>query len=197
MHTFDLQNSRWFFKPSKYNIDNGRVVISTDPNTDFWQRTYYGFRNDNAHVLYNTTDEKYFSFTTKVQFNYTSLFDQCGIAIYQDSENWAKAGIEFHDKNTMWLGSVVTKDGYSDWATTDIDSGIHSMWYRLSRRGSDFLMEHSYDGITYKQMRIFHLLKSEDEINFGLLACSPSANSFDALFTDIKMSECIWEKHNA
>jgi regulation of enolase protein 1 (concanavalin A-like superfamily) len=195
MFEFSLSNAKWFFEPPNYLIEDGKVTISTEPNTDFWQRTYYGFRNDNAHVLYNTTDQKYFSFTVKTHFNYNTLFDQCGIAIYQDSENWVKAGIEFHDKNAMWLGSVVTNNGYSDWATVDIDSKVKSMWYRLSRRESDFLIENSNDGITYNQMRIFHFVHGDKKINFGLLACSPGKSTFDAIFTDMNMSRCVWEEH--
>ncbi len=193
---FNLKEAKWFFEPNTYQIESDMITISTEPKTDFWQRTYYGFRNDNAHVLYNTTEEEFFSFTVKTQFEYKNLFDQCGIVIYQDSENWVKAGIEFHNKDTMWLGSVVTNNGYSDWATVDIDSKIDTMWYRLSRRKSDFLIEHSFDGVNYKQMRVFHLLKGEGKINFGLLACSPGNSSFDAVFSDMKISECMWAKHD-
>ncbi|MCL2199152.1 MAG: DUF1349 domain-containing protein [Defluviitaleaceae bacterium] len=195
MLDFNTSNAKWFFKPKNHLIEDGKVLITTEPNTDFWQRTYYGFRNNNAHVLYNTITEKYFSFSVKVSFKYKELFDQCGIAIYQNSENWVKAGIEFHDKNTMWLGSVVTNNGYSDWATTDIDSNVSEMCYRLSRRESDFLIENSYDGFTYRQMRIFHLIQGNDSINLGLLACSPSKSTFDAVFSEIKISDCVWAEH--
>jgi regulation of enolase protein 1 (concanavalin A-like superfamily) len=95
----------------------------------------------------------------------------------------------------MWLGSVVTNKGYSDWAMVDIDSKINTMWYRLSRHESDFRIENSFDGIIYKQLRIFHFTKGNKRINFGLLACSPGDNSFDATFSNIKMSECVWQKH--
>jgi len=195
MLDFNTYSAKWFFEPKNHLIEDGKVIITTEPNTDFWQRTYYGFRNDNAHVLYNTITEKYFSFSVKVSFKYKELFDQCGIVIYQNSENWVKAGIEFHDNNTMWLGSVVTNNGYSDWATTDIDSNVSEMWYRLSRRESDFLIENSYDGFTYRQMRIFHLMQGDGSINLGLLACSPSKSTFDAVFTEIKMSDCVWGEH--
>jgi len=168
----------------------------TSPKTDFWQRTYYGFQNNNARLLYNTTNEQFFSFTVKVGFKYNALFDQCGIAIYQDSENWAKAGIEYHNDETMWLGSVVINRGPPDWATVDIGSDINSMWYRLSRRESDFLFEYSLDGAMFRQIRIFHLLKCEGEINFGFLACSPGQSTFGAVFADMRMSECLWEKHS-
>ncbi len=125
------------------------------------------------------------------------MFDQCGLAIYQNSENWAKACIEFHDNNTSWLGSVVTNHGYSDWATMDIGSSVKSMWYRLSRRESDYCFENSFDGVNFKQMRIFHLFEGSKEINFGLLACSPSKNSFKATFTEMKVTDCLWEEHKA
>ena len=195
MLDFNIYSAKWFFEPKNHLIEDGKVIITTEPNTDFWQRTYYGFRNDNAHVLYNTITEKYFSFSVKVSFKYKELFDQCGIVIYQNSKNWVKAGIEFHDNNTMWLGSVVTNNGYSDWATTDIDSNVSVMWYRVSRRESDFLIENSYDGFTYRQMRIFHLMQGDGSINLGLLACSPSKSTFDAVFTEIKMSDCVWGEH--
>jgi len=91
---------------------------------------------------------------------------------------------------------IVTNHGFSDWATVDIDSGINSMWYRLSRRGNDFIFGFSLDGTLFKQMRIFHLLKCEGKINFGLLACSPGQSTFDAVFTDMRMDRCLWEKHS-
>lgn len=195
MFEFNPEKAKWFFEPHDHLIQRDRVEIITEPNTDFWQRTYYGFRNNNAHVLYIKTDERYFSFTVKVEFNSTALFDQCGVAIYQNSENWVKAGIEFHDNNTGWLGSVVTNHGYSDWATTDIGSFVKCMWYRLSRRESDYCLENSFDGINFKQMRIFHLFEGDKEINIGLLACSPSENSFKAVFTEMQITDCLWKEH--
>lgn len=194
MMKFNLQNAKWFFKPQSYKIGDNEVEIITDPKTDFWQRTYYNFQNDNAHVLYNSINEKYFTFTIKTNFNSKNLFDQCGVVIYQDSDNWIKACIEYRDDKTSWLGSVVTNQGYSDWATTEIEN-VKSMWYRISRRESDYLLENSYDGHIFHQMRIFHFFKGDSEINLGILACSPGESSFLAKFTDISMSQCIWETH--
>ena len=194
MTAFDLRRAQWFNRPKHFSLEEGKAAIITDPGTVFWQRTYYGFRNDNAHVLYVPVEERFFSFRFQVSFAYSVLYDQCGLAIYQDSENWVKAGIEFHDHNTMWLGSVVTNGGYSDWATTDIDSAVRSIWYRLSRRESDFRIEHSPDGLSWKQMRIFHFTKGGGGVNLGLLACSPGNSSFTAVFTGMDISDCVWEK---
>ena len=192
---YELNNAKWFFQPNCYKVTNETVTIITNPNTDFWQRTYYGFRNDNAHVFYQTVKEDFFTFTVKASFNYKNLFDQCGIVIYQDSENWVKGGIEYHNENKMWLGSVVTNQGFSDWATCDIGAEINTMWYRISRRKSDFLIENSFDGVTYQQMRIFHLAKGDEPVNLGIMACSPGESSFEATFSEITLSSCLWEAH--
>ena len=152
-------NSTWIYEPKEYNLSDVKLMIKTEPKTDFWQRTYYGFQNDNAPALLIHTSEKYFSFSVKTQFNSKHRFDQCGVIIYQDSDNWFKASIEYENENYQRLGSVVTNHGYSDWATTDIPAKQKEMYYRLSRRGSDYCIENSYDGIHYKQMRIFHLFE--------------------------------------
>lgn len=195
MFNFDLRKTFWVFEPKKYELKEDIITITTDPNTDFWQRTYYGFRNDNAPALLIKTDEKYFSFTVKTNFDINKQFDQCGVIIYQNSDNWFKASIEYENHEYQRLGSVVTNNGFSDWATTDISGSIKSMYYRLSRRNNDFCIENSSDGQTYKQMRIFHLFQADNEINLGIYACSPSKSSFNAIFSEIEVSKCLWEEH--
>lgn len=195
MKSFLKEELFWIRKPQKILIDDEKIEIYTEPNTDLWQRTYYGFQNDNAPILQTKTSDKYFSFTVKTLFESKRRFDQCGVAIYIDSENWFKASIEYENEDYQGLGSVVTNNGYSDWATQDISASIKEMYYRLSRRESDFLIEYSEDGKTFKQMRIFHLFKGSDEISFGIYACSPEASSFRAVFSDMHITECKWLEH--
>ena len=189
------ENLIWTREPKRSEITDDKIVIYTDPNTDLWQRTYYGFQNDNAPVLQLKTAEKFFSFTVKTEFESKVLFDQCGVVMYLDSENWLKASIEYENKRFQRLGSVVTNLGYSDWATTDIDAAVKTMWYRLSRRESDYCIECSTDGVEFHQMRICHLFKGADEVVFGVYACSPGQSSFKAVFTEMEVSECRWKKH--
>ena len=78
----DIQNLRWTRKPKDYEISENRILITTAPHTDLWQRTYYHFRNDNAPVLQMETEENYFSFTVKTSFaNSHQRFDRCGVAV--------------------------------------------------------------------------------------------------------------------
>lgn len=191
----DASKLFWIRQPENFLIADNKIEIITLPNTDLWQRTYYGFQNDNAPVLQTATNEKYFSFVVKTEFDSKTRFDQCGIVIYLDSENWLKASVEYENISFQRLGSVVTNHGYSDWATTDIPADIKSVWYRLSRRESDYLIEFSYNGIDFKQMRICHLANGDQKINFGIYACSPEQSSFKATFTQMEITDCVWKKH--
>ena len=123
-------------------------------------------------------------------------FDQCGIVMYLDSENWLKGSVEFENEKFQHLGSVATNNGYSDWATTAISADIKTMWYRLSRREDDFCIECSTDGINFSQMRVCHMYAATDEISFGIYACSPEESSFTAIFTDMSITECAWKAHD-
>lgn len=192
---FEKKNLFWIREAERSIVTDDKIIIYTKPETDLWQRTYYGFQNDSAPVLQMKTSEKYFSFIVKTEFDSKVRFDQCGIVVYLDSENWLKASVEYENDQYQRLGSVVTNHGYSDWATTDIDASVKSMWYRLSRRESDYCIECSTDGITFSQMRICHLWKGDGEISFGIYACSPEGGSFPAEFTNMKVTECVWEAH--
>ena len=193
---FDVNNFKWTREPADYVLSNDKIEIVTAPYTDLWQRTYYHFRNDNAPVLQMETEEKYFSFTVKTEFESKHRFDQCGIVMYLDSDNWIKGSIEFENERFSHLGSVVTNNGYSDWATTEIDALIKSMWYRFSRREDDYCIECSEDGVIFKQMRVCHMWHGGETIQFGIYACSPENSSFRATFTNIELSECKWLAHD-
>lgn len=190
-----FEHFKWTRQPEKFTIEDDKIVMITEPGTDLWQRTYYGFQNDNAPVLQMETEETYFSFVVKTEFASKHRFDQCGVVMYLDSENWLKASIEYENGEYQRLGSVVTNHGYSDWATTDIDASIKSMWYRFSRRESDYCLECSTDGIYFKQMRICHMWEGAGRIVFGIYACSPENSSFEATFTHMEVTECMWEAH--
>ena len=193
----NMESFRWIREPDTYRMEDGRVEIVTMPHTDLWQRTYYHFQNDNAPVLQMETGERYFSFVVKTDFSDSRhRFDQCGIVMYLDSENWLKGSVEYENEEFQHLGSVVTNEGYSDWATTAISAAVKSMWYRFSRREDDYRIECSEDGVHFHQMRICHMRRGGGKIQFGVYACSPEDSSFKAVFTDMRLTECQWKAHD-
>ena len=184
----DLNSLQWTREPKGYEVKNDTILITTAPKTDLWQRTYYHFQNDNAPVLQMKTREKFFSFVVKTDFTGSHhRFDQCGIVMYLDSENWLKGSVEYENDEFQNLGSVVTNNGYSDWATTAIPANVKTMWYRFSRREDDYCIE---------QMRVCHIPVAADEISFGIYACSPEESSFTAIFSNMKITECAWKAHD-
>ncbi|TXH69583.1 MAG: DUF1349 domain-containing protein [Thiothrix sp.] len=204
-----LTDGNWLNQPKHFQLSTDRLSITTEPHTDLWQRSYYGFRNDNAPALLFELKDN-FSLSFQVDFEYQARFDQCGVLIYLDSDNWFKASIEYENAEFSRLGSVVTNQGYSDWATQDI-STVHTARYRLSRRGPDFLIEAAVNHPEFRQMRIFHLhklgpttpemgkaqppLAAAQSVACGFYACSPTPSSFTATFTEFKLEACLWEAH--
>lgn len=192
----NAKEMKWIRAPKQYEVTEHRVEIITEPHTDLWQRTYYHFRNDNAPVLQLETDEQFFSFVVKTDFDTKVRYDQSGIVMYLDSDNWLKAAMEYENDNIQRLGSVVTNNGYSDWSSVDVDASIKSMWFRFSRREDDFCIENSVDGVNFKQMRICHMFNAKEKISFGIYACSSEDSTFKASFTDMEMTECKWLAHD-
>ncbi len=181
----------WLNAPARYQLGNG-LEIFTNARTDFWQKTHYGFQRDDGHCLL-TSHAGDFCLATHVEFRPQTQYDQCGLIVRIDQANWIKVATEFENAAVSRLGSVVTNLGYSDWATQDIASTHHTMDYRISKNGQDFLLEHSYDGLTWQQLRITHLHQAAERYEIGVYACSPIGQDFWCRFTRLEISENHWQ----
>ena len=174
----------WLNEPKQWRSGDGLEII-TDSETDFWQRTHYGFRRDNGHCLF-TVIEGDFQLAAHVRFQPCSQYDQCGIMLRVDAENWIKLSTELEDEAISRLGSVVTNLGYSDWATQDVSSLVTERWYRIRRQGNDFFLESAEDGHSWNQLRVAHLHKAAARIEAGVYACSPIGEAFQCCFTSLE-----------
>ena len=180
----------WLNEPAKYYFDRS-LYLDTDTKTDFWQRTHYGFRKDDGHCLLTRMSGD-FSIRTEVEFSPTSKYDQCGLFARIDTDNWIKASMEYENPERSRLGSVVTNFGYSDWASQDVSSDVKSMFYKLSRREKDILIEYSKDDTRWHQMRVAHLHALNEAIEIGVYACSPVGDGFQCRFSFIEIGKNTW-----
>jgi regulation of enolase protein 1 (concanavalin A-like superfamily) len=180
----------WFNEPARYQLGAG-LEIWTNEKTDFWQNTHYGFQRDDGHCLLTPLSGD-FCLLTHVEFRPQHTYDQCGLMVRVDRENWIKVSTEYEDERVSRLGSVVTNLGYSDWATQDIASSHREMWYRISKNGPDFLLENSYDGQNWLQLRITHLHKVTEPLQAGVYACSPIGRDFWCKFKWLEISSNEW-----
>ncbi len=180
----------WLNEPTRYNLGAG-LEIFTNTQTDFWQKTHYGFQRDDGHCLLTQLTGD-FSLTAHVEFRPHEKYDQCGLMVRVDQDNWIKVSTEYESETDSRLGSVVTNLGYSDWATQDIPSSHKEMWYRVSKKDNDFLLENSYDGQQWLQLRITHLHQTFETLQVGVTACSPIGENFWCRFNLLEISKNQW-----
>lgn len=181
---FDVTKLVWTPSELPSSVRPERIDMTTLPFTDLWQRTLSGTSADNAPVLQMTTEDLYFTFTVKAAYNGFGPYDQCGVVAHMTADTWFKASMEY-ENGIRHLGSVVTNNGYSDWAAVDVPVTMTEMWYRLSRSESDFLLEYSEDGEHFGVLRMFHMWNVGQKMQFGVYACSPQDSSFTATFTNL------------
>ena len=190
----NLKEFHWFNEPGVFSLTESSLSMRTNGKTDFWQRTHYGFQRDDGHCLLKSVKGD-FTIQVETQFKPEAQYDQCGLFVRIDQDNWIKCSTEFEDDQKSRLGSVVTNMGYSDWSSQDIHSKNSSMWYRLSRSGKDFYIENSFCGEYWYQMRMTHLHNAADEIEVGLYACSPIGEGFNCSFENLTLDENQWVGH--
>lgn len=46
-----LNAFRWINEPAEWSIGQS-LEVRTRPDTDYWQRTHYGFQGDNGHFYF-------------------------------------------------------------------------------------------------------------------------------------------------
>jgi len=76
-YKLNLSEFSWINQPKVFTLENDRLTIITDPETDYWQRTYYGFQNDNAPAFIKDIEGD-FTFMVKSDFEPVNQYDQCG-----------------------------------------------------------------------------------------------------------------------
>ncbi len=182
----------WFNEPASTTFDENGLALRTKPETDFWQGTHYGFRRDDGHCLL-TPVRGDFSLCTEVSFVPEAQYDQCGLFVRMDDQNWIKVSTEYENPEMSRLGSVVTNLGYSDWATQDVPASCLHIHYRIQRTGQDFFIEQSSDGKNWIQMRVTRLHEAPETLDIGIYACSPVGNGFTANFKSINIGDSVWE----
>jgi regulation of enolase protein 1 (concanavalin A-like superfamily) len=175
----------WYCEPARWQVDVGRHCLRLEPDaeTDFWQRTHYGFEVDNGHFLHTQVSGP-FRMATRVRFEPAHQYDQAGLMVRLSAECWLKTSIEHEPGPTNRLGVVVTNAGYSDWSTQDVPGDLYEIWMRVERSGADYLVESSTDGTNWSQLRLAHLHADDGQqaVAAGLYACSPKAAGYVAEF---------------
>ena len=172
----ELIHMHWLNEP-EWGMEGEVLWVKTRKDTDYWQRTHYGFRRDNAHAFVQEVPGN-FRLRARLRFYPTAQYDQCGLLLRADENCWFKCSVEYETPHESRLGSVLTNHGYSDWATQDIASEVNEMSYDIQVKDSDIIVQYSYDGAAYHQMRIAHLEHHQKPLLAGIYGCSPVGDGF-------------------
>jgi regulation of enolase protein 1 (concanavalin A-like superfamily) len=180
-----LEKMQWFNEPQKWEIKNNALTMFVTPQSDYWRISHYGFTVDDAPFYYNTYGGE-FEVKVKITGNYKVRFDQMGLMLRTDHENYIKAGIEFVDGKYN-LSTVVTHKT-SDWSVTTLDKTPDFVWIKAVRRLDAVEIFYSYDDKNYIMLRNAHL-QDNKPVMVGFMAASPDGNGFNAKFEGFSVKQ--------
>ncbi len=139
-----LEKMNWFNEPATWSITDKKLSMFVTPKSDYWRISHYGFTVDDAPFYYAEYGGE-FEAKVKVSGDYKVRFDQAGMMIRIDHENYIKAGIEYVD-GKFNISTVVTHHT-SDWSVIALDRPVDFIWIKAKRMdGSQPPCESRHDG---------------------------------------------------
>ncbi|WP_436885435.1 DUF1349 domain-containing protein [Nocardiopsis dassonvillei] len=186
----------WMNEPPSWQVEEGVLTVATGDRKDFWRHTHYGFVHDDGHFLYT---EATGDFTVQATFegDYLEQYDQAGLMIRADEENWIKTGTEFVHGG-LDVGAVVTR-GHSDWSMVSLPrtgGSFRPVTVRAVRTGDTVNVQYLDGWGAWRLLRLAHLPLG-GTCRVGVMCCSPQREGFRAVFRDFSVSPEIPEDDHA
>lgn len=194
-----LEKMQWFNEPQKWEIKDNSLSMYVTPQSDYWRISHYGFTVDDAPFYYATYGGE-FEVKVKISGDYKVRFDQSGLMLRIDPENYIKAGIEYVDGRYN-LSTVVTHKT-SDWSVITLEKPIPFVWIKAVRRLDAVEVFYSFDDTNYVMMRNAWL-QDNCPVMVGLMGACPDGNGFTAKFENFSVKHLPdqrrlnWLKNNA
>ena len=178
-----LEKMTWFNEPEHWEIKDDALIMSVTPQSDYWRISHYGFTVDDAPFYYTTYGGE-FEAKVKISGDYKVRFDQAGLMLRIDKENYIKAGIEYVD-GKFNLSTVVTHHT-SDWSVITLDEPVPYIWIKAVRRLDAVEIFYSFDDVNYVMMRNCWL-QDNTPVMVGLMAACPDGQGFEARFENFSV----------
>lgn len=178
-----LSRMSWMNKPAQEQYSEGELNVRAAGKTDFWRKTFFGYITDNGHFMH-TQAAGDFTFTARVNGNYTALYDQAGLMVRLDEKHWMKCGTELVD-NKRWASVVFTHD-FSDWSTMEDLSQRAPVYWRVARRKDSIEAQCSIDGAKYLTIRQGYF-PPKVPVMVGVMCAAPEGGGFDATFDQLTL----------
>lgn len=186
-------NFTWFNEPKTWSTNGTTLSVHTDPDTDFWSKTHYGFERDTGHFYYQSvTGDRAFTATVSIRGNYHTLYDQAGLMLRIDKNNWLKCGIEYVE-GQYYASAVVTVNGWSDWNVVAVES-LDTLKIRVRRANEAVHIDFAEgEQESFKMLRLAYLpvIDQSQAMMVGIMCASPTkeAPGFDITFDGLSIIE--------
>ena len=178
-----LEKMQWFNEPEKWEIKDNTLFMFVTPQSDYWRISHYGFTVDDAPFYYSTYGGE-FEVKVKISGDYKVRFDQSGLMLRIDNENYIKAGIEFVDGKYN-LSTVVTHKT-SDWSVITLEHPVPFVWIKAIRRLDAVEVFYSFDDKNYVMMRNAWL-QDNCPVMVGVMGACPDGEGFNAKFENFEV----------
>lgn len=194
-----LDKMQWFNEPENWKIVDNSLEMDVTPQTDYWRISHYGFTVDDAPFFYTTRGGE-FEVKVRISGDYKARFDQAGLMLRIDHENYIKAGIEFVDGK--YNVSTVVTHYTSDWSIITLDKAVPYIWIKAVRRLDAVEIFYSFDDKEYMLMRNAWM-QDNCPMMVGVMGASPDGNGFKARFDNFTikhlpdMRRLQWLEDNA
>lgn len=180
MNAQTLEKMNWFNEPAQWSVSGNRLTMAVTPKSDYWRISHYGFTVDDAPFYYGEYGGE-FEAKVKISGDYKVRFDQAGMMIRIDHENYIKAGIEYVDGKYN-LSTVVTHHT-SDWSVIALDKPVDFIWIKAVRRLDAVEIFYSFDDKEYIMMRNAWM-EANRPVKVGMMGACPDGDGFSVTFSD-------------
>ena len=178
-----LEKMTWYNEPAKWAVSDGALLMEVTPKSDYWRISHYGFTVDDAPFYYATYGGE-FEAKVKITGEYQARFDQAGLMVRIDHENYIKAGIEY--VGGKYNLSVVVTHTTSDWSVITLDKPVESVWIKAVRRRDAVEVFYSFDDKEYVMMRNAWL-KDNTPVMVGMMGACPDGDGFNVRFDNFSV----------
>lgn len=186
MTTIDWDEMAWRNPPPAHRRVGPAMEVTTGPETDFWQKTAYGFIHDNGHFLGAPLSSEQ-SIEVTFRGDFSQPFDQAGLMLWVRPDTWIKTGVELSD-GVLFASAVVTR-GHSDWSVAALPDLAPDtpITIRASRSGDAVTIRYGIDGAPPQRLLRLAYLPADAELLAGPMCCSPSRAGLVVRFDAVQL----------
>lgn len=188
----------WQNEPEEWIEEDGTLKFMPAHGVDLWCNTMEpGTVRDNLHVLGRPMRGD-FTMQARLGGNFQHQYDQVGLLVRQDQDNWLKCGVETiigswdgrfeYPTPSLLINGAYTRGGWSEWSVVPPPSDPFSeCWIRIEREKETFIVSFSLDGSTFQLMKVC-AFPDADELFVGRFGGAPIEAGFTARISDFQLT---------